>query len=252
MNLLEEDNEPQIDPNKDYLSELVGEGKKFKTNQDLAKGKVYGDAHSKTLEKKLDQLREDYLKLDTDYKAREKLEELIGQLNKPVQPPLSNNQPIVNDDKKPEIDAKQIESLIDTQIKKNKILDKESENFNKAKDRLREAFGSNYQTSLNERIEDLELTVDDVNAMARKSPEAFARMLGIDKPAQKDGFQTPPRSSVRNDNFSPKGGPKRTWSYYQDLKKSNPKLYYDPKINIQMEKDYLALGEAFEDGDFHS
>lgn len=246
--LFAEDN--SVDPNKDYLQELVGEGKKFKTPQDLARGKYEADNYVKTLTVKLDQMREDYLKLDTDYKARAKLEDMIGQL-KSGQQPLSNNTPPVNDDKKPEINPEQIMSLVDSQIKKNKVLDREQANFNVAQQKLREVFGTNYQTALNERIDELGLTVDDVNAMAKKSPTAFSKMLGLE-PEQKDSFQTPPRTSQRNDTFSPKGGPKRTWSYYQEMRKNNPTLYHNPKTNIQMEKDYQALGKEFEDGDFSS
>ena len=78
--LLSGDQTPQIDPNKDYLAELVGEGKKFKTDKDLARGKYEADLYVKTLERQLDELRNDHLKLREDYTARAKLEELLGQL----------------------------------------------------------------------------------------------------------------------------------------------------------------------------
>jgi hypothetical protein len=42
---------------------------------------------------------------------------------------------------------------------------------------------------------------------------------------------------------------KRTLSYYAELKKKDPKIYLDPKIALQMEKDSQALGPAFFDGD---
>lgn len=38
---------------------------------------------------------------------------------------------------------------------------------------------------------------------------------------------------------------KRTWDHYAELKKTNPKLYLDPKISKQMHDDALALGEGF-------
>lgn len=248
--LLEVDHN-DTDPNKDYLQELVGEGKKFKTPQDLARGKYEADNYVKTLTMKLDEMRTDYMKLDADYKARAKLEELIDQLDKNKQQPLSHEQPPVNDVKKPEIDPKQIETLIDTQIKKNKLLEREQENFNKVKDKLRERFGNNYQTQLSEQIDSLGLTVDDMNALAKKSPTAFFNALKIDEPVQTEGFQSPPRTTQRSDSFAPKGGTKRTWSYYQELKKKDRNLYYDPKTNVQMEKDRQALGAEFEDGDFN-
>ena len=36
----------------------------------------------------------------------------------------------------------------------------------------------------------------------------------------------------------------------QEMFKKDPKLYYDNKLNTQMQKDYIKLGTAFEDGDF--
>jgi hypothetical protein len=240
-----------LDPNKDYLAELVGDGKKFKTPQDLAKGKYEADNYVSLLTKKLDQLRDDYTKLDTDYKARAKLEELMDKHFNSQQQSSSETNLTANDRDKPGIDPKQIEELVDTRIKQTKQFEREQANLSKVKDKLVERFGSNYQTILNERIESLELSAEDVNALAKKSPTALFKALELEAPTQ-DSFQAPPRSQKRSDTFSPKGGPKRTWSYYQDLKKANPQLYNDPKITIQMEKDYLALGDSFEDGDFHS
>jgi len=71
-----------IDPSKNYLAELVGEGKKFKTQEDLARGKAESDAYIKILEKRSDELRNDYLKLRDDYSSRAKLEEVVDQLTK--------------------------------------------------------------------------------------------------------------------------------------------------------------------------
>jgi hypothetical protein len=51
---------------------------------------------------------------------------------------------------------------------------------------------------------------------------------------------------MRSDSFAPKSD-KRTYSYYENMRKTNPNLYLDPKISIQMDKDAQALGEAFFD-----
>ena len=34
-----------VDPNKNYLTELVGDGKKFKTQEELARGKYESDLY---------------------------------------------------------------------------------------------------------------------------------------------------------------------------------------------------------------
>jgi hypothetical protein len=42
----------------------------------------------------------------------------------------------------------------------------------------------------------------------------------------------------------------RTWSYWEAQRKSDPILYRSPKQSAQRAKDAVALGQAFEDGDF--
>lgn len=241
-------NEPQIDPNKDYLTELVGDNKKFKTQQDLAKGKYESDLYIKTLEKKQDELRTDYLKLREDYNARAKLEELIGQLEARSQSPDSTT-PKAEVKDKPVIDPKEIESLVSNKIQEYELTRKQQQNFSIVRDRLKERFGDNYQTALKQQIENLGLTEEDVNQLAKKSPNAFFKTIGIDQPQQAPAFQPPFQSSQRT-NFAPTGAKKRTWSYYQEMKKTNPKAYYDSKTNVQMHNDYIELGKEFEDGDF--
>jgi len=60
-NLLNQDPpaEPLFDPNKNYYEDLVGQDKKFKDNETLAKAKVQSDIFIKHLERQQDELRKD-------------------------------------------------------------------------------------------------------------------------------------------------------------------------------------------------
>lgn len=245
-----EDKAPAIDPNKDYLPELVGEGKKFKTPQDLARGKYEADMFIETLKRQQDELRTDYLKLKEDSMARAKLEELLDQFSKKQQPASSEHTQANVDNQKPLLDTTEIETMIESKMEARELSRRQEQNVNTVMSRLKERYGNNYQNVLNEQAEALELTKEDINALARKSPAAFFRTIGLDEPERKENFQSPPRSTQRSDSFHQKGNTKRTWSYYQELKKSNPKVYLDPKTTNQMHKDYLELGKEFEDGDF--
>lgn len=245
-----ENDTPQVDPNKDYLAELVGEGKKFKTVQDLARGKFQADIHIDLLEKTKDQLRADYLKLSEDAQAQATLKDLVTQLKAPIQQPASSITPQANvDNQRPSIDPKELESLVDSRLNERELSRKQSDNFKLVQDRLKERFGSNYQTVLKQQIDELQLPSDYVNDLARRSPEAFFRTMGLTEQPRND-FQAPARSSVRSDNYASQGGQDETWSYWQKLKETNPKLYLDPKTVVRMEKAYERLGKKFEDGDF--
>lgn len=245
-----QDDNIQVDMNKDYLQELVGEGKKFKTPQDLARGKFEADQYVEVLKKRSDELRADFLRVSEENKAKAKLEELIDQM-KNQQRQTSSDTPPANDERQPAIKPEDLESLIDSRMSARETEAKARQNFKIVQDKLKERFGNNYQNALNEQIENLGLTVDDVNTLARKSPAAFFKTMGLDQ-QQEDSFQAPPRTSRRSDSFVPTGKEKRTWSYYQNLKKQNPNLYYDPKIAVQMHNDAMELGESFQDGDYKS
>lgn len=243
-----DDNSPTIDPDKDYLPELIGVGGKFydpdekQAHKALARGKVEADLYIKTLTGRLDELRADYLKVRDENLATAKLQELINQMET-KQKNSSSEPPLAKDEDKPGYDAKDIETIVNNKIKENKLVEKQMENFNIVSAKLKEKYGSNSAAILKEQANILGLTDDDVNVLARKSPEAFFRTMGLNEPDRSDNnFQTPPQSSRRADSFAPKTQ-KRTWSYYQELKKKDPKIYHDPKISVQMQKDVIELGE---------
>lgn len=239
----------QIDPNKNYLEELVGDGKKFKSPEELAKGKYESDLYVEHLKARLDEMRNDYLRLDTDYKSRAKLEELIDQLKTPQQQLTSNeNNHTVNEaNTKPAIDYKEVESLVSSKIMEHESSKREQQNFDLVKSKLKERFGNNYQAVLKEQMDSLGLEENFINDLAKKHPQVLFKTLGLDQPVQRESFDSPPRSTSR---FTPTTPQKRTWSYYQKMRKEDPRLYHDPRTQVQMHKDATTLGDDFKDGDW--
>lgn len=246
-NLLPED---EIDPNTNYLENLVGEGKKFKTPEDLARGKYEADLYVNTLTKRMDEMREDYAQLRKDYNSRAKIEEVLDQ-QKTQQHASSENEPLAKDvDRRPEIKPEDIANMFATEIQKHETSKREAENYRSVQAKLKERFGSNKE-ALKQHLDELDLSEEFVKELAKKSPKVVLRTLGLDQPPEREDFSPMPRSSLRRDSFAPKTQ-KRTWSYYQDLKKSNPDLYHSKEITNQLHDDYIALGKDFEDGDFYA
>lgn len=249
MNLLDQptDDQIDIDENKDYLSELVGEGKKFKSPEELAKGKYIADQYVETLKRRLDVITNDYKQVRAESDTRAKLEDLINRLSNKND--SSSEQPPAKDEIKPVIDTKDIDSLISNKLEEREVSKRQSDNFNLVRSKLQERLGKNYQDVVKHQIDELGISVEDMNDMARNRPKVLLKALGVDEVPQSDPFQAPPRSSRISDNFKP-NNQKRTWAYYQNLKKNNPDIYMDRKTAIQMHDDAIALGDAFQDGDF--
>jgi hypothetical protein len=117
-------------------------------------------------------------------------------------------------------------------------------------DKLKERYGNNYQNSLKEQLVDLGITETELNEMARKQPKVLIKTLGLDVQPQTENFQSPPQSRQRTNQFG-QTAPERTWSWYQNLKKSDPKAYFSKEITLQMHNDAQRLGEKFRDGDYY-
>lgn len=244
-NLMEESNDPlKFDPNKNYLEELVGDGRKFKTPEELAKGKYMSDVHISTLERINDELREDLLKTREQAVAAERLQELLNKLEQNAD--LTSRNTPSNEDKGPGVDLTQVESLVSSKLQEMKLSEKQEANRQLVEAKLTERFGSNYKSVLKDQAKALELTDDEVNQMASNKPNLFLKTFGLDTEPKVERFQTPVRSEVRSSNFAP-NVQKRTLSYYQNLRKENPQLYFDRKIAVQMDQDAQALGKDFFD-----
>src|SRR5258706_1081853 len=237
-------------PQDNYLENLVGEGKKFKTPEDLAKGKYISDNYILTLESQLDQMRGDYLKLHEEQVAKAGLQELIDKMNIQNKPVAVDNKPLVPETKSP-IDPKQIEDLIDSRMSQREQAKREAENVQFVKTKLEATLGKEYHENLQSRMAELDLSADQFNTMARNNPKALTKLLELEPQfvPSRDPF-APPRSQVRTDQFKPKTEV-RDWAWYQDLKVKETKKYYSPQTNVQMHKNALALGAAFETGDFN-
>lgn len=229
--------EPQIDPNKNYLEELVGEGKKFKDAEALAKGKYFADQMVEFKNKEYDRLREDYLKLKGELDTRATLEDLLTKMKAP-ETPHTQEAP----EAKP-FDPKQVKEIFYSEFQEIERSRKEQSNKKLVEDKLIERYGPNYGSVVNKQLDSLGLTAEFAEDLAKRAPQALLKTLGLDQPHQQQLFQTPPNSSARTDMFAPSSNQVRGWSYYEKLRVEKPAIYTDPKTQVQMHNDLLAQGE---------
>jgi hypothetical protein len=230
----------QIEDPTNYLNELVGEGKKFKDLESLAQGKYQSDVYIKTLERQLDQIKSDYAEARNELSSRAKFAELADKLTANRQPSYEQPEP-----KNPEINLEQLETIVANKIKETETLRKQEENFKLVQSKLSEYFGAN---NVETKLKEVGLDGKSAAAIAKTAPELVLKALGVNQVPQQPGFQPPPKTTS---GFNQQPKQERTWAYYQEMFKADPKLKYDSKTNVQMQKDYIELGAKFEDGDFH-
>jgi hypothetical protein len=162
-------------------------------------------------------------------------------------------EPLTHNANQPGYNPDDLKKLMRQELSSYERQQRSAENVKKSKELARETLGSNWQSTLKNKMDDLEIGEEETYSMMESNPKVFASTFGLQTKPGQSSFQAPPTSSQRSDTFKPttnKATAGRTWSYYQELKKNNPQVWLDPKIQSQMYKDSQELGEAFADGDF--
>lgn len=236
-----DDNQPSHEDREALLNKW-----KDKTKEEILEAKINSDLFIRTKNAQFDDLKKDYLELRERHQAGTELKELIDQLkSKPQEDdnsqlhPQGNNQPAI---KSEDIDAL-VNQRISEQLTAHQKALAQKENFNAIQAKLKEHFGSDYQNAYKQRLDSLGLSHEFADDLAKNHPSVFMKTFELDTPKQQSNVSLP-RSTQRPSSFAP-NAPVRNWAYYQEMKKTNPKLYLDPKIAVQMDADAQALGDDF-------
>jgi hypothetical protein len=236
--LLNEDNQTS-----DEREALINKWKD-KSPEELLKAKVESDLYVKTLTSRFDDLSKDYIRLRDEHQASTDLKTLIDQVKNRANQDTSTTTQVepVNQSLKPEEIASLIDKQVTEKLTQRQLIQKQEENLRSVQAKLKETFGEDYQSSYKQRLNSLGLTPEYADDLAKNYPAVFLKTFDLEGPKAISN-NTLPRTTQRP-GFAPTT-PKRDWNYYQELKKSNPKLYLDPKIAIQMHNDAIELGSAF-------
>lgn len=241
---------PSIDPNKKYLDEYVGEGRKFKDPEELAKSKFHADTYIPILERRLDQERLEREAMKKEFETRANLEEIVQRL---IQKQQVTTTPLTTSESKvepmvtaPSLDVSKLDELVSTKINQWDIEKRQKTNVDTVRGKLQERFGSNFAEVLKAKAEELNVSPTFLNSLAKDHPTVLYKTLGLDENVQPVNINAPSTSQ----RFTPKGEQKRTWSYYQEMRKNNKDLYDNPRTALQMQRDAIEQGDAFQDGDY--
>lgn len=234
--------DPQLDETTDYLSELVGEGKKFKDAAALAKGKAEADLFIGNLQNELKSLRQELTN-------RVSIEQFLAKLEDktPAAPVVAPQTPATPDSsaQKP-LDPNVIEQMLDAKIREKELIRQANANRDLVLDKLKEAYGANYQNEVAKRATELSVTTQWLTELVEKQPQAFLRIMNLpDKPQpqmKSDLFtQAPPRSHNIVQTSAQSGV--KNYAYYKALFKEDPRARM--RLQSEMFAQAKAQGEAF-------
>lgn len=234
----------EIDPSKNYMEDLVGDGKKFATPEELAKGKVQSDLFITTLQGELEELREELQKRLTMEEFMDRMKNVEPNPSNPPVPAAGETIPA------PQPELPDIETLVNKQLQAKEKELAEATNVASVRNALQAAWGPTYEAELALRTEKMGYTQDFISTLAKEKPDAVLKLLDVTE-APREQFLSPPTSqlnSTANETAMSATGAKPR-SYYVKLKQTDPATYFSKENKAKMHRDSTKLGEAFFDVD---
>lgn len=225
------------------LAELVGEGKKYASIEELAKAKMFADKHIKNLETEQEELRKD---LSTRLSVDEALERVRQQQQQPPKTNAANtaSNPAPVEPKNALSNDEQLVARMRELMAEEKTREVQESNFSQAIDALVSVYGDDKtaRAAIQSRAKELGVGVNFLRDAASTSPRAFKELMGLDGGASTSNnnalkgsrSDVNPDAIVNQQKRAPKAG---TYAFYENLRKTDPKLYWQPKTQRQMHAD---------------
>jgi hypothetical protein len=225
------------------LAELVGEGKKFKSLEDLAVGKQEADKHIEQLEGELKLLREQMGSLEEQSNKAATVSDLVAAVRNANKPDVEGNQP-VSEEQLQEMVASIMDGRTEAQTR--------ASNYQEANQSVLDKFNGDVEaarTYTAERAKQLHMTAAQLKALGEESPSAFKQLMDVKPSTGSQSTQAVP-GAVQTGSMAPRMDAidgHHTKAYYDKLKAEiGPAKYWnDTKIQGQYMKDAVALGDRF-------
>lgn len=228
-----------VEPSVDLgLNDLVGEGQKYKTPDELAKAYAHLERHAKTLERENAEVRAraDALEANNPPNDENRGREPAPSGDNPPTPP--NNQAPTAPKKEDDF-----RSQIREEVKALNEADRVKQNIEAAAARMIEVYGdaAKANEAVVKRAQELNVSVDWLKDSAGRSPSAFYASMGI---SQGTSQSTP--ASGHGANLGRDSNPNlRNFEYYDKIRKEDPKRYFSVAVQTEMMGEARRQGSDF-------
>lgn len=226
---------PDIEEDTESAFEsLVGEGKKYRDQELLAKAALEKDRFIRQLEQETAALR-------SELQQRVTLEEFMDKVNsgKAIEDVARIESPPAERGVSPE----DIENRVIQRLSDARDVERRHQNAKTVKEVLLQKLGKDYLRTLADKAEELGVNDKFLTELAQTQPKAFLSLFNAMPVGKPDVSFTPP-SGISTERM-PRASSEKTWSYFEKLRKENPVVYFSPKTQNDMHKEATRQGDAF-------
>ena len=227
------------------LHDLVGPDKKFKTVDDLVRGKLEADAFIEKLKEENEEARQELSKLSEKATSEATIKDLMKLIKTQNSAEEEGNQSISEE----ELSKKVLEIIRGDELKRTAETNRE-----RGERLVLEKVGGDVEAAeqlKTMRAKELGISKETLASLSEESPAAFAKIMGIEEP-NRTVSQSPTALQGINNESMPSGpqleidGHKTNAWYDQKRKELGTAKYLaDKKIQIGILRDRTALGDRF-------
>jgi hypothetical protein len=222
------------------IDALVGEGKKYKTVEDLAKGYNNADNFINQLKTEQDQLRSE---LDKRLTAEEMVEQIKREREEQQRASQSTQENTTS-----QLDPEALSKLISNTIDQRDTAKTAQANIAAVDAKIKSIYGDKAAEVFQKKAAELGLSLDWLQDVAGKSPDAVYNLFGINSGTR----TTTPSVTASTTNTvavdlanSANAMKDDSWDSFEQLRKTNPKLYFKAETQQKLFKARRDKGQAF-------
>lgn len=216
------------------VNDLVGEGKKFASVDDLAKAKATSDAFIQQLQEELKGLREAVIKQNNAEENLRTLQTDIAEMKAKQNSKADEPSPQTTG----ELTTEKLEEIVSGVITKQEQSRTANQNLNTANSEMVRQFGSvdKAQEVFKQKAAELNMTLADLKALAAKSPTAFFSIMKLDTTKKTDKKVDLQNSNVNTSVLPIGSGMKQgTAAYYNSIRRERGNAAFFADIKLQQE-----------------
>ena len=227
--------QPTTPTNDDYLGLLVGDGKKYKDQQELAKAYIHASTRIKELDEAVGEAKE-----------HERLfNEILTEIRSKT-PPNSDTPPLATapTGDNGQITPDNVERLVEQTLSQREAEREAVKNQGLSIEKMAEAYGVDAQGAYRIVAEvlkvkpNLEKTIDN---LGNTDPDAFVRFMTSMRPVTQVVTNAPGTSGGPSANsLVSTNGMALTWTQARELRKKDPKTYASKEFRIKLEQAAAA------------
>lgn len=217
----------------DPVALLVGEGKKFKTIQDMARGKLASDEHIQRLEIENKALKE--VAEGSGTAVLDRVSELLAKVNG-----QSATTQVSNQSKPESLTEEQVRAILHREQERSKV----DGNISKFNEVVTKTFGEKAEETMRSKIASLGISGETFNRIVAENPESAMNLVGL-KPvgnvasgASQGTVNT--AALLGNQDTS-----RKNHAYYQKLRKELGADFFKPEIQSEMISERKRQGSEF-------